>query len=51
MSNREIAIELINRLPENKIGYVIAYLQGLFIAELADDYKKSQNSTEPEEHE
>lgn len=29
MSNRELAIELINQMPEYKIGYAIAYLQGL----------------------
>ncbi len=37
MSNREFAIELINKMPEYKIGYVIAYLQGLTADEIADD--------------
>lgn len=37
MSNKEFAIELINRIPEYKIGYVIAYLQGLVADEIADD--------------
>ncbi len=37
MSNREFAIELINQIPEYKIGYAIAYLQGLNADEIADD--------------
>lgn len=37
MSNKEFAIELINKIPEYKIGYVIAYLQGLTADEIADD--------------
>lgn len=37
MSSRELAIELINQIPEYKIGYAIAYLQGLNADEIADD--------------
>ncbi len=37
MSEREIAIELINKMPEYKIGYAVAYLQGLTADEIADD--------------
>lgn len=36
MSNRELCIELLNTMPEYKINYVLAYIQGL-TAELEDD--------------
>ena len=40
MSNREKAISLINSLPESKIVFVIAYLQGLSdgLEEAPDDW-------------
>lgn len=37
MSNKELAIQLINQIPDYKIGYAIAYLQGLNADEMADD--------------
>ena len=37
MSEKEIAMQLINNLPDYKLGYVIAYLQGLTADESADD--------------
>lgn len=37
MSNKELAIQLINQIPDYKLGYAIAYLQGLFADEIADD--------------
>lgn len=37
MSNRELAMQLINQLPEYKLAYVLAYLQGLNADETADD--------------
>jgi hypothetical protein len=37
MSSRDFAIELINQMPEYKVGYAIAYLQGLTADDLADD--------------
>lgn len=37
MSNKELAIQLINQIPEYKLRYVIAYLQGLKADEAADD--------------
>ena len=37
MSNKELAIQLINQIPDYKIGYAIAYLQGLNADEIADD--------------
>lgn len=50
MSNRDLAIQLINNTPEYKLGLVVAYLQGLnadeaiddaFCEQLADDYENS----------
>ena len=37
MSNREKAVQLLNSVPEYKIGYVLAYIQGLTADEEADD--------------
>lgn len=37
MSNREKIIELLDRVPEYKTGYVLAYLQGITADEEADD--------------
>ena len=37
MSERELAQQLIERLPEEKLGYVIGYLQGLQTLEADDD--------------
>lgn len=37
MRNKELAIQLINQTPEYKLGYVVAYLQGLNVDEAADD--------------
>ena len=36
MSEKEIAMQLLNNLPDYKLGYVIAYLQGLNADETAD---------------
>lgn len=52
MSNKELAIQLINQIPDYKLGYAIAYLQGLFADEIADDmfcqqlYEDYENSTD-----
>ena len=55
MSNREIAIQLINQIPEHKLSYVIGYLQGLnaeewaddmFCQKLIDEYEKSDDKGE-----
>ena len=43
MSEKEFAMQLINNLPDYKLGYVIAYLQGL----TADEAAKG-NTTTPE---
>ena len=37
MSNKDLAIQLINQIPDYKLGYAIAYLQGLYADEIADD--------------
>lgn len=37
MSNKERAIELLEQVPEYKMGYVLAYIQGITADEEADD--------------
>ena len=37
MSNKELALQLIDNLSEYKLGYVVAYLQGINADEAADD--------------
>ena len=37
MSNKERCIQLLDRVPDYKIGYALAYLQGLVADEEADD--------------
>ena len=37
MSNRERIIELLNIIPDYKIGYVLAYVQGVAADEEEDD--------------
>ncbi len=37
MSNKELCIKLLDSVPEYKIGYVLAYLQGITADEEADD--------------
>lgn len=39
MSNRDLAIQLINQMPDYKLGYAIAYLQGLCVDEVAEAEK------------
>ena len=34
MSYKELAIQLINNMPDYKLGYAIAYLQGLVADEV-----------------
>lgn len=56
MSDREKCIELLKNVPEFKIGYVLAYLQGLTADEAADDafcealYQEYLNDTDPEKN-
>ncbi len=37
MSDRELAVSLLNQVPDYKMGYVLAYLQGITADEAADD--------------
>jgi hypothetical protein len=37
MSNKEQILQLLDKVPEYKLGYVLAYLQGITIDEEADD--------------
>lgn len=37
MSNKELAMMLLDRIPEYKLAYAVAYLQGLSIDEDADN--------------
>lgn len=37
MSTKELCIQLLHRVPDYKMGYVLAFLQGLTIDEDADD--------------
>ncbi len=53
MSNREMARSLLESVPEYKMGYVLAYLQGLTADEEADDafcqrmLEDYENDTDP----
>lgn len=55
MSNREKVIALLENIPEYKIGYVLAYIQGLTADESADDefcqelYQRYQDDPEKDE--
>lgn len=37
MSNKEMAIQLLENVPDYKMGYVLAYIQGIAADEVADD--------------
>ena len=37
MSKKELAIQLLNTVPEYKLGYVLAFIQGLIADENSDD--------------
>ena len=56
MSNREMCAQLLNTVPEYKIGYVLAYLQGLTADEAEDDafcermYQNYLNDPDPEKN-
>lgn len=53
-SNKERAIELLGQVPEYKMGYVLAYIQGITADEEADDIfcqrmiENYQNDPDPE---
>ena len=52
MSSREMILSLLDNIPDSKLGYVIAYLQGLSAGEASDDefceqlYNSYLNSTD-----
>lgn len=52
MSNRELCVKLLCNVPDYKLGYVVAYLQGLTADEEMDDafcmelYKSYMNDPE-----
>lgn len=37
MSNKELCIKLLDNVPDYKMGYVLAYIQGITANEAADD--------------
>lgn len=55
MSTREKIIALLDGVPEYKMGYILAYVQGLTADENADDafcqqmYERYQNDPEKDE--
>lgn len=57
MSDRELAIQLLNKVPEHKLGYVLAYIHGIIADEDADDtfcenlYQNYLHSEDPEDKE
>lgn len=54
MSNRELCVQLLDAVPEYKMGYVLAYLQGITADEAEDDafcermYQNYLNDPDPE---
>lgn len=56
MSIREQCVELLNQIPEFKLGFALAYLQGLSADEAADDaycealLREYQNDPDPEKN-
>ena len=40
MSDKEMCIKLLESVPEYKIGYVLAYIQGIMADEWDPDYTK-----------
>ncbi|MCD8078375.1 MAG: hypothetical protein LUE63_08405 [Lachnospiraceae bacterium] len=57
MSNKERIVQLLDIIPEYKIGYVLAYIQGLVADEEADNafceklVRDYENDTDPEKEE
>lgn len=56
MSQREQIIALLDNVPDYKIGYVLAYIQGLTADEEADErfcqqmYERYLNDPDPNKH-
>ncbi|MCI6937793.1 MAG: hypothetical protein MR762_14330 [Clostridiales bacterium] len=57
MSNRELCVKLLDNVPEYKIGYVLAYIQGITADEESDDafcermIENYENDPDPEKDE
>ncbi|MCD8054443.1 MAG: hypothetical protein LUF00_10500 [Lachnospiraceae bacterium] len=57
MSSKERIVQLLDVIPEYKIGYVLAYIQGLVADEEADNafceklVREYENDTDPEKEE
>ena len=57
MSKRELCVKLLDNVPEYKIGYVLAYIQGITADEEADDafcermIENYENDPDPEKDE
>ena len=57
MSNRELCVKLLDNVPEYKVGYVLAYIQGITADEEADDafcermIENYENDPDPEKDE
>ena len=49
MTNRERTIELLDVIPDYKIGYVLAYVQGVAVDEETDDIKFKKKRKEGNE--
>ncbi len=48
MSEKEMVLKLLEQVPEYKLGYVIAYMQGICADEYADDVFCSELCSEYE---
>ncbi|MEY8355458.1 hypothetical protein AALB39_19155 [Lachnospiraceae bacterium 54-53] len=57
MSNKDSIIQLLDKIPDYKMGYVLAYIQGITADEEADDifcermYQNYLNDPDPEKDE
>ena len=55
MSNRDLCVKLLDSVPDYKIGYVVAFLQGLTADEEADEafclnlWERYQNDPDKDE--
>lgn len=56
MSNKEVVLMLLEKVPDHKMGYVLAYIQGLTADEEADDIfcqrmmENYENDSDPEKN-
>lgn len=46
MTNKERVIQLLDVVPDYKMGYVLAYVQGIIADEKADDISCEKNGRE-----